>query len=436
MMANLAQMTAEAVETELLTFSEVIAPYVPVFFIAFFVSLILTPIMRRVATHYNIVDKPDLVRKNHIQAVAYLGGVAIFFAWLAGVIGGYFTEPHASMAQFDLEYVAFPGSVIFGAGIICLTGLLDDVHGLSPRLKVVGQIFGTAMLVTENVGVQIVHELSVAVQQTTGVALPEAISHFMTMPYGGEYWLGALLILFLVVGACNALNLIDGLDGLAGGVTVISTTGFLVIAALLALQTQDAIVSEGVLSHPIRLVMCLAIIGAVLGFLPYNFNPATIFMGDAGSLLLGYLCIATVLMFATVPGKALLLVTASLITFAVPITDTSLAIFRRKMRGQPLFSPDSQHIHHLLRRAGLSVKQSVLVMYIAAAGFAVIGCTMVALEVRWRYALAAFVVLYAFIMVTAYKYGEHQWLLEKMKDQDEGTLADEENEDDSAPGLT
>ncbi|QDU70252.1 glycosyltransferase family 4 protein [Mucisphaera calidilacus] len=401
-----------------LTFSEVIAPYMPVFFVAFIVALILTPIMRSLATHNNVVDKPDLVRKNHIQAVAYLGGVAIFFGWLAGVFMGYFTEPHESMTLVSLSYVNFPGWVIFGAGIICLTGLIDDVYSLSPRIKVAGQLFGAAMLAHENVGTQIVHELTVATEQTTGFAfpIPDAI---MTAPYGLEYWLGAALIAFLVLGACNALNLIDGLDGLAGGVTVISATGFLIIAALVALQTQDAqIVAEGVLSHPIRIVMCLAIIGAVLGFLPYNFNPATIFMGDAGSLLLGYLCIATILMFATVPGKALLLVTASLITFAVPITDTSLAIFRRKMRGQPLFSPDSQHIHHLLRRAGLSVKQAVLVMYLAAASFAAIGCAMVAYEIRWRYALAAFIVLYAFIMVTAYKYGEHQWLLEKMKDQD------------------
>ncbi len=410
-----------------MTVSEVIAPYMPVFFVAFLASLIITPIMRSIATHNNIVDKPDLIRKNHIQAIAYLGGVAIFLGWLAGVIMGYFTEPHDAHLPTGLSQIHFPIWVIVGAGLICLTGLIDDVYGLSPRLKVAGQLFAAAMLAHENVGPQIINELIVAMEQATGVMNPLP-DWLMAGAYGQEYlgleyWLGTALIAFLVIGACNALNLIDGLDGLAGGVTAISATGFLVIAALVTVQTQDAVLlAEGTLSHPIRLVMCLAIIGAVLGFLPYNFNPATIFMGDAGSLLLGYLCIATVLMFAAVPGKALLLVTASLIAFAVPITDTSLAIFRRKMRGQPLFSPDSQHIHHLLRRAGLSVKAAVLTMYLAAASFAAIGCAMVAVELRWRYALAAFIVLYSFIMVMAYKYGEHQWLLEKMKadnDQDQ-----------------
>ncbi|MEQ9461156.1 MAG: MraY family glycosyltransferase [Phycisphaeraceae bacterium] len=398
-----------------LTFSEVVAPYMPVFFVAFLVSLVMTPVMRSIATHNNIVDKPDLIRKNHIQAVAYLGGVAIFLGWVAGIVTGSFTEPHDAMMTNGLSTIRFPMWIVVGAGLICLTGLIDDVSGLSPRMKVAGQLFAAAMLAHENVGVQIVHELIVATERSTGLMNPIP-DWIMTAQYGLEYWLGTALIAFLVIGACNALNLIDGLDGLAGGVTVISATGFLVIAALVAIQTSDtSAFAEGILSHPVRLVMCLAIIGGVLGFLPYNFNPATIFMGDAGSLLLGFLCIATVLMFATVPGKALLLVTASLITFAVPITDTSLAIFRRKMRGQPLFSPDSQHIHHLLRKAGLSVKQAVLVIYLAAGMFAVIGCTMVALEIRWRYALAAFIVLYSFIMVTAYKYGEQQWLLEKMK---------------------
>ena len=150
----------------------------------------------------------------------------------------------------------------------------------------------------------------------------------------------------------------------------------------------------------------------MLGFLPYNFNPASIFMGDTGSLLLGYLCVSSILLYADAGGKSLLLVTAGLIVFAVPITDTSLAIFRRKMQGKPIFSPDSQHIHHLLRRSGLSVKKSVLVMYAAAAVFAGLGYLMVAMELRWRYVLAVFFVLYAFIVINAYKYGRQYAILQ------------------------
>ncbi len=162
----------------------------------------------------------------------------------------------------------------------------------------------------------------------------------------------------------------------------------------------------------------------MLGFLPFNFNPATIFMGDAGSLLLGYLVVATILLFGEVRGTGPCLVTAALIVFALPITDTALAIFRRRMRGQGIFRPDNEHLHHILRRAGLSVRQTVAVLYTAAVGMAALGCTLVALELRWRYVLAVFVVLFGFVLATGYKYGQRQRMLmledEEARDAGEG----------------
>lgn len=390
-----------------MTYTEIIAPYMGVFFTAFFVTLIVTPIMRLLATRNGIVDWPDLKRKNHIEPIPYLGGVAILLGWLAAVGLCYFTVPHTAISGYGLSYVSFPISILLGAGAITITGLFDDVYGISPRVKVGGQMFAAAALAMDDVGLSLV-EKSFGV---VGLELPATVI----------YVLGTIIIAVFVVGGCNAMNLLDGLDGLAAGVGAIACGGFLVIAATAA--TRHGAMG-GLTTDPVRIVMCLAVIGTLLGFLAYNFNPASIFMGDAGSLLLGYLCVSTILLFGHGLENPLLYVTACLIVFALPITDTSLAIFRRKMRGQPMFSPDNQHIHHLLRRSGLSVKRAVGVMYLIALVFAVLGCTMVMLELRWRYVLAVFAVLYGFIMVTSYKVGHRQIVLEKLRKQGEEPIDD------------
>lgn len=391
-----------------LGYQNIIGPYMSVFFAAFFVAFVMTPIMRVLATRNGIVDWPDLHRKNHIEPVAYLGGVAIFAGWFAGIGLSYFTTSH------DPEIVPainFPLSIILGGAAIVITGLFDDVYSISPRVKVGGQLFAAAALAANNVGTQLV-------ANTLGILNLPA-------PDPLVYLLGTAVIAIFVVGGCNALNLIDGLDGLAAGVSAIACVGFLIIAAMVSIgPATDA---EGqllphVFTDPWRIVMCLAILGALLGFLPFNFKPASIFMGDAGSLLVGYLCVSMILLFSLTGPRALLLVTAALIVFALPITDTSLAIFRRKMQGKPILSPDNQHIHHLLRRSGLSVRKSVMVMYCAAIVFATTGVALVALNLRWRYVLAVFFVLYGFIFATAYKYGHRLAYIEKLKNDETGEM--------------
>ena len=403
------------------TLTQVIAPYMGVFFVAFFVAIVATPLMRMLAIRNGIVDLPDLKRKNHIEPVAYLGGVAIFLGWMIAIGLAYFVVSeeeilrHAEFNPLRLIRSNPLVSIMIGAGAITLTGLIDDIYGINPRVKVGGQLFAAAALANYNVGTQLIASVF-AIVGLDAIPLPWDLpmvgSDLMPMI---NYILGTGLIAAMVLGGCNAMNLIDGLDGLSSGVTVIAGIGFLCIAAHVALVAPDPMDVEAVAAansmNPIRIVVCLALIGAVLGFLPYNFNPASIFMGDTGSLLLGYLCIASILLYANAGGQSLLLVTAGLIVFAVPITDTSLAIFRRKMQGKPILSPDSQHIHHLLRRSGLSVKQSVGVIYVFAGMFAALGYTMVAMELRWRYVLAVFFVLYGFIVVTAYKYGRQYALL-------------------------
>ncbi len=377
----------------------VLSPYMGVFFIAFFAAIIFTPIVRRLAVNNGIIDYPDLKRKNHLLPVAYLGGVAIFLAWLAAVLLSHLVTPDTGdVLARSHRLSSFPLALILGAGVITVTGVIDDVYGIPARVKIGGQLFAAAALTSQHVGI----DATDALFSLAGLDLPSQVTYFAA----------TFIVAAFVLGGCNAVNLIDGLDGLASGIVAIAMAGFLTIA-LIAGQGSALAALEG----PTLIVLCLATLGAIFGFLPYNFNPASIFMGDAGSLLLGFLAVTAILLLGDTGAGALRLTTAALIVFAVPITDTSLAIIRRKLRGQPLFSPDNQHLHHLLRRTGMTVRQSVTSLYALAVLFALIGIALVAMELRWRYVLAVFFVLYGFIMVTAFKYGAQCIARDRLRQQ-------------------
>lgn len=369
----------------------VVSPRMGVFFVAFFLSFLLTPIMRALALRNGIIDAPDLQRKEHLKPVAYLGGVAIFVGWFAGAVLCFTLWNTTANVMV---------SIILGAAAIHITGLLDDVYHISPRVKVGGQLFAAAALAMQDVGVKL------AESAVTMVGLEPYVPDVIV------YILGAAVIALFVIGGCNATNLLDGLDGLAAGVSIIGLVGFLLCAALIVHNPE---IQTDPVYDIIRISMILAALGSLMGFLPYNFNPASIFMGDAGSLLVGYLCMASVLLFTPDTGSAApRLVTALLIIFALPITDTLLAIIRRKIQGRPISAPDNQHVHHLLRRSGLGVKRTVILLYGCALMFMVIGVVMVWLNLRWRYILAVFFPLYGFIMVFLYHYAQHLTLREKL----------------------
>ncbi len=379
-----------------MSMTEIISPFMGVFFAAFFLSFVATPVMRELAIRNGIIDAPDLKRKNHLRPVAYLGGIAIFLGWFAGAAFTFVLWPSTDNVIM---------SIMLGATAITITGVLDDVYHISPRVKIGGQLFAAAALASQNVGVR----LAESAVNVMGL-------HDM-VPFTVIYILGTLIIAAFVIGGCNATNLLDGLDGLAAGVCAIACLGFLVIAALIAQKGILDPADDGTI-HTVRMCIILATLGAAIGFLPFNFNPASIFMGDAGSLLLGYLCLTCVLLFTPDTAHyAPKLVTALLIVFALPIADTLLAIIRRKIQGKPITAPDYEHLHHLLRRSGLGVKRSVLILYTAAIFFAVLGVALVALDLRWRYMLAVFFPLYAFIMVIAYQYGQQLNLRDKLDRQ-------------------
>lgn len=378
----------------------VMADFMVVFFFAFAISFVATPLMRVLAIRTGIVDWPDLARKNHVGPVAYLGGLAVFLAWIGGlaICIGLITPAYADQIEDSKQVLNILLSIVFGAVCITMTGLIDDIYGVSPRVKIGGQFLaaGALAMSSQGLGTQLMFKTFDSIGLTIDPTL--------------AYILGAALIGLFVIGGCNAMNLLDGLDGLACGVATICSIGFLVISVI---ASGDKVTATQI----VRVVLCLSLLGALLGFLPYNFNPANIFLGDAGSLLIGFLCVSTILLFADKPH----LVMAALVVFALPITDTALAIFRRKMRGQKIFSPDNQHIHHQLLRVisirkfsvGMRVKVAVFAMYGLATIFAVLGCSLVYLRIR--YAMAVFFPLFAFIVVSAYKVGQQQHLVSELK---------------------
>jgi hypothetical protein len=210
------------------------------------------------------------------------------------------------------------------------------------------------------------------------------------------YVTSGLLVVGVVVFCCNATNLMDGLDGLCGGVTAIIAGGFLFVAVHLAMYGGGLNTNWDAL----RVILGLAALGAVLGFVPFNFNPASIFMGDTGSMLLGFVCAVLIVLMAQERPKWFL---ASMVMFALPVLDTSLAFARRWVAGRPLFSADAQHFHHQLVQRGFTVKQTVLISYGLAVFFALLGVTIVFM--RTRYAVAVYLVTFGSIIVAAYKMG-------------------------------
>jgi len=390
--------------------------------IAFVVTLLATPLMRRLAITYGVIDRPSEARKVHRMPVAYLGGVAVFLGILAAILYSYASVKFAGLVEYhpsthvsDPEQRIVPLFVLFGMTVVVVVGLLDDVWGLAPRVKIGGLLFAAALLAIDDIGARVAAQVLSPLGSLLGnqnlvftLPLPFHLPGFEggALHFDLVYWVGTAIIGFFVLGACNATNLIDGLDGLLTGTTAISAAGLLVIALGLA-ATDDGVRDTQ------RLVLCMALLGACLGFLPHNFNPATIFLGDAGSLLLGYTTIVIILTLGATDKTHLVM--AGLIVFAVPLIDTCLAIVRRKMAGQSISSADSDHLHHMLKRA-LGVKGAVLVLYAMAASFAGLGVLVSMGRARVVYIIA--LMLASFIGVTAIKIARRKFIEQQAIDSE------------------
>jgi len=298
---------------------------------AFLFSLLLTPIIRDIFNLYGIVDRPDNLRKSHSHPIPRVGGtgIAISYALSLYLVS---LRPHAfENTQFSLVQALLPS-----AALVFVIGLIDDFSGLRPWQKLVGQVAAASM--AYGAGVRIV-----------------ALAGHPT----SNWWSFVVTIVWLV--ACtNAFNLIDGLDGLAAGIGFFATLTIF-IAALI--QHNTALVSA-----------TLPMAGCLLGFLCYNFSPATVFLGDCGSLLIGFLlgCYGVIW---TNKSFTLLGMTAPLIALSLPLLDVLLAVTRRLVRRQSVFAADRGHIHHRLIDRGLTPRRVVLIIYAicaAAAAFSLL----------------------------------------------------------------
>jgi len=286
----------------------------------------LTPAIRAVAHRYGALDHALTSRKLHGKPIPRLGGIAIVLAFYAPLVALLFVNTEVGRQFYAHPQKAFG---LFAGGVaIAALGVWDDLKGADAKTKFAVQF-------------------AVAVAM---YALGFRIDHIAN-PFGAPIQLGMLGLPFTmlwIAGVINALNLIDGLDGLAGGVALIAIVSTFAIAVL---QLQ-----------PLMILFTAALAGAVLGFLFYNFNPASIFMGDTGSMFLGFVLATTAIQTNQKSSTAVAIV-VPIIALGVPIADTLLAMVRRAARGAPLFSADRGHIHHRLLDLGLSHRQTVLVLY-------------------------------------------------------------------------
>lgn len=392
----LAQAIPRMEETVNLTADDVLSPYVFVFYAAFLVAFVFTPIMRSIAVHYDIVDRPD-PRKMHRRPVAYLGGVAVFLGWIIGLavsqtLSLHFWEDGLGLAG----RLMIPVPVVMGATLIVVLGLFDDIRrgGISPTTKILGQVIAGLALVFAGIGGEITEPFLRNVNERliirTGWGLnPEVLALLVKLT-------GGAMVVAVIVFCSNASNLMDGLDGLCGGVTAIIAVGYVFLTVYLAMNSS---VGESNFAG-VRVVLALALLGGVLGFVPYNFNPASIFMGDTGSMFLGFMVGLMIVMLGDVEAKWLL---AALVMFSLPVLDTALAFARRWVKRRPLFSADKFHFHHQLIARGMSVRKAVLTSYALAVFFVLCGLAIVFM--RTRYAVAFYLVIFGCIVVAAYKMG-------------------------------
>jgi len=385
---------------------ELLSAYMPAFVAALVATLVATPIVRRVALATNIIDHPDQGRKQHAYPIAYLGGLAIFAGTLVGIgVSAIFSSGQAALLQ------GIPISIVIGMFAIMFTGFADDIWKWDPRLKIAGQLIAAAALAIEDVGPQLAAGvLSAICGEPKDILF--SIGAFSVPNSELYYWIGTGITAVFVIGGCNAANLIDGLDGLLAGTTTIMALGFLAISLIMA-YTLPVENPETSLAGT-RIILSLILVGVTLGFLPYNFNPAIIFLGDCGSLLIGFLSVVIIMTFGEY-GTTKYSV-AGLICFGLPILDTTLAIIRRKAAGLSMSDADSNHIHHRLKRYfGGNVRKTVLTLYAIAAGFTIVGVGLSAMllltNVKGIVVMAAALAAYLIVVTFALKRAlRHEWL--------------------------
>lgn len=307
--------------------------YFALFLIATFSSLIITPVIRNLCHRFKLLDVPRDGRRVHTMAIPRLGGVAIYFS-----IGlALSTLPLVSNALTHSLRAHTPEFFItlVPASLVLLLGIYDDLRGTNAVVKFLALGFISSLFYAMGGRIE-----TLVVPFIGAVHLPAIIGYLLTV-----FWL---------VGISNAFNLIDGMDGLAPGAALFSS----IVILLLALAA----------GNPLMIVVTLVLSGALIGFLRYNFNPASIFLGDSGALFVGFLLAALSVISAQKSTTAVAVITP-LLAFGLPVVDTGVSMARRLISGRPIFAGDGEHIHHMLLARGWSQRRVVLMLYSVCAMF-------------------------------------------------------------------
>jgi UDP-GlcNAc:undecaprenyl-phosphate/decaprenyl-phosphate GlcNAc-1-phosphate transferase len=338
------------------------------FVLSLFASLVLTRVVRDVADRFGFVDKPDGRRKIHARAIPVGGGIAVLMATvftLAVLTCG--AGPLQAEAQ---EHASELLGLLLALGVICAVGVLDDMGYLRGRQKLAGQIVAVGIVIYFGVLVEHISILSWDIELG-----------LLAVPFTA----------FLLLGAINSLNLLDGMDGLLSCIGLIITLALGVMALLGG--------------HWLAASLALALAGALLGFLCYNFPPATIFLGDSGSMVLG-LAIGVLAIQSSLKGPATIALAAPLAALAVPILDTTAAILRRKLTGRSLYTTDRGHLHHCLLSRGFSNRRVLFLVSLFCLVTAAGALASLALKNELVAILAALAVAAILIGVRLFGYAE------------------------------
>ncbi len=301
------------------------------FVLGAFLTVVLTPMIRFLALKGGFVDCPQRARKVHNQAIPRLGGAAVLGSYLLILLVGGLSVP--SLGEILWGNEPYAGIIILGSLVIFVIGVLDDLSHLSPRIKLLGEFLTVGIVVW-------LADLSFREVEVVGIGSVEFPS-----------WLAFGLACLWITGMANAVNLIDGLDGLASGIVLTGLLAVSVIGFLLGIPNVTW--------------LSTLLIGCLLGFLVYNSRPASIFLGDCGSLTLGYLA-GCLCLIGSQSGGGKINGIFPFLAFALPVMDCTFAIIRRMLRGRSPFSPDMDHFHHRLMAKGLSHGKAVLAMWAAA----------------------------------------------------------------------
>ena len=333
--------------------------YLITFVLAFIVAFSATPIVRKLAFKAGAVDIPKDERRMHSKPIALMGGAAIIAGFMVAVLFDLITVPGILPLSKELL------GLLAGISVIALMGILDDILTLGSKAKL---------------AFQLVAALSVVLISGTRIAV-------VTNPFGSSAYLELSpyisypLTILWIVGVTNAINLIDGLDGLAAGVSSISSLSLFFVSILrVDLELPIAIYTA---------IITAALAGSTLGFLPFNFNPAKIFMGETGSAFLGF-TLGVISIQGALKSYAAISIAIPLLVLGLPLFDTLFAIIRRIGSGKPIMQADRGHLHHRLIDMGLSQRQSVVIMYTASGALGL--CAIVLAD---RGAISAIILLLA-----------------------------------------